>query len=200
MELHTQQVCSGDPAFVVDVVGSDHPALPRALEVAKGKPAVRLGRKRSRHQGQPIGRGVGFQRSCDQVGVAVNTAARAVEGPLARTLEANAQAFPAQEAERACFGGIRLRCPAQEPEAGCQMMDPRANIPDLTQPVQEDELLERLRSAASCSTEEDVHLRAATGALRPGSYEHLDALLAAQGFNREQRRRELRELGVKKRT
>lgn len=80
------------------------------------------------------------------------------------------------------------------------MMDPRANMPDLTQPVQADEWLERLRSATSCSTEEDVHLRAASGELQPGSYEHMNALLAAQGLNREQRRKELRELGVKKRT
>lgn len=77
------------------------------------------------------------------------------------------------------------------------MMDPRQQLGEHTSP---DELTERLRSAATHSTEDDVHLRAATGALRPGSYEHLDALLAAQGLNREQRRRELRELGVKKRT
>jgi hypothetical protein len=80
------------------------------------------------------------------------------------------------------------------------MMDPRANMPDLTQPVQRDELTERLRSAAMRSPEEEVHFRASTGDVQPGSYVHIDALLAAQGLNREQRRKELRELGVKKRT
>lgn len=77
------------------------------------------------------------------------------------------------------------------------MMDPRQQLGEHTSP---DEWTERLRSAAMRPTEEDVHLRASTGDLQPGSYEHIDALLAAQGFNREQRRRELRELGVKKRT
>lgn len=73
------------------------------------------------------------------------------------------------------------------------MMNPRANLPNPMLPVHTDDWEERL-------AEEAVHLSAASGELRPGSYEHLDALLAAQGFNREQRRKELRELGVKKRT
>ena len=35
MELHTQQVCGGDPAFVVDVAGADN--LPDAMEAVKAR-------------------------------------------------------------------------------------------------------------------------------------------------------------------
>ena len=47
--------------------------------------------------------------------------------------------------------------------------------------------------------EDAVHHRVATGELKPGTYEHVDALLALNGMNRAARRERLRELGVKKR-
>lgn len=50
------------------------------------------------------------------------------------------------------------------------------------------------------SPEEDVHRRVVAGDLKPGSYEHMDALLYSQGLNRKDRRKRLKELGVKKRT